>query len=541
MDRRLQGLFAQALTRHREAAGRAALVAVGGYGRGELSPYSDVDVVLVHEPSLRPATVAGLADALWYPLWDDGVPLDHAVRDTVTMRDLAAADLRAATGMLDARHVAGEPDLASAMRSTVLADWRRSARTRLPELFAAGEARAERAGDLAHAAVPDLKEGRGGLRDGGVLRALVATWLVDVPHRAAESYRSDLLDVRDALHLAAGRRGDRLQAELLPDVARLLDTTPDRLDRQVRDLGRRTAHLLQLAWRRVRQVRSGSGAARSGARRPVLVPLAQGVAAANGEVVLDRRARPGEDPGLTLRAASAAATAGLLLAPATAARLAAEAPALPEPWPATVRRSLVRLLAAGPGLVPVWEELDQAGLVDALLPEWGRVRLRPSRSALHRFTVDRHLVETCVEATRLLPEVARPDLLVVAALLHDVGKHDPHGRDHSEVGAELAAGVATRCGFEPGDVDTLDFLVRQHLLLPRTAVHRDLDDPDTVAEVAAVVGDQDRLELLAALTEADARASAPAAWTSWRAGLVHRLVDALRVTLVIGRAARASR
>lgn len=535
MDRRLQRLFAATMSRHREAAGRSALVAVGGYGRGELSPYSDIDVVLVHEPSLRPDTVAALAEALWYPLWDDGVPLDHAVRDTVTMRDLAASDLRAATGILDARHVAGDRDLAVAMRSTVLTDWRSSARTRLPELLAAGEARAALVGDLAHAAVPDLKEARGGLRDGAVLRALVATWLVDVPHRAAESYRSGLLDVRDALHAASGRRGNRLQPELLADVAAALGTTPDDLDREVRDLGRRTAHLLQLTWRRVRQVLSGPGPARSGGRRPELVPLAAGVAAAGGEVVLDRQARVAEDAELGLRAAAAAATAGLLLAPATAARLAAEAPPLPEPWEGPARRTLVRLLASGPGLRPVWEELDQTGVVDALLPEWEPIRLRPSRSALHRFTVDRHLVETCVEATRLLPQVSRPDLLVVAALLHDIGKHDPGGADHSVVGADLARRIAVRWGFDEPDADTVAFLVRHHLLLPRTAVHRDVDDPDTLAGVAAVVGDQDRLDLLAALSESDARAAAPAAWTSWRAGLVHRLVDALRVTLATGR------
>ncbi len=542
MDLRLEQLFAAAMSRHSEAAGRVALVAVGGYGRGELSPYSDIDVVLVHEPSLRGETVAALAESLWYPLWDDGVSLDHSVRDTVSMRDIAASDLRAATGMLDARHVAGEADLSQAMRSTVLGDWRRDARTRLPALAASCAQRAERSGDLAYAAVPDLKESHGGLRDGAVLRALVATWLVDVPHRAGESHRAALLDVRDALHEVAGRRGDRLHPELVPDVAARLGTTPDELARHVRRLGRRTAHLCQLTWRRVDQVLAGParrGGART-ARRPALRRLDDGVAEFGGEVVLDHTARPAEDPWLALRAATLAAEGGLVLAPPTASRLAADAPWLPDPWPEHARRQLVRLLASGPGLVPVWEELDASGLLDQWLPEWDAIRLRASDPAVHRFTVDRHLVETCVQASRLLPEVARPDLLVVAALLHDVGKGDAEGRDHSEVGAPVAAAVARRWGFDDDDAAAVALLVRHHLLLPMTAVRRDIDDPVTLAGVAEAVGDHATLDLLATLTESDARAAAPAAWTSWRAGLVRRLVEALRVSLEEGRPVSAA-
>ncbi len=341
MDLRLEQVMADALARHREAHGRVALVAVGGYGRGELSPYSDIDVVLVHEPSLSGDLVAGLADALWYPLWDDGVPLDHAVRDTVSMRDIASRDLRAATGMLDARHVAGEADLSLALRSTVLGDWRRDARARLPELRQACAQRVERAGDLAHAAVPDLKESGGGLRDGAVLRALVATWLVDVPHRAGEAHRSALLDVRDTLHEVAGRRGDRLHPELIPDVAARLGTSPDALAFHVRDLGRRTAHLAQLTWRRLDQVLA-TPTHRAGprtSRRPALVRLGGGVASLDGEVVLAQAAHPGDDPWLALRAATAAATNGLTLAPSTAARLAATHPELPDPWPDHARRT----------------------------------------------------------------------------------------------------------------------------------------------------------------------------------------------------------
>jgi len=255
--------------------------------------------------------------------------------------------------------------------------------------------------------------------------------------------------------------------------------------------------------------------------------------------VLSPHARPYHDPWLALRAATAAATNGLTLAPSTAARLAASQLPLAETWPDHPRRLLVRLLASGPDLLPVWEELDQCGLVDQWLPEWAGIRLRVSESAVHRFTVDRHLVETCVEASRLMREVARPDLLVVAALLHDLGKHD-QGGDHSAVGAPMAERIALRWGFAAADAHTVALLVRHHLLLHETAVRRDIDDPVTLGRVAALVADDTTLDLLAALSEADARAAAPAAWTSWRAELVRRLVSALRATLAEGRPVSAA-
>ena len=535
IDGRLAELFAAALHQVPAADGRTSLVAVGGYGRGEMSAHSDVDVVLLHAPEVPASVVTALAELVWYPLWDDAVPLDHAVRDTATMRAVAGRDWKAALGMLDARHVAGEQSMTADLRSAVLADWRRGARKRLPQLRQACADRAVRAGELAYAAVPDLKESRGGLRDGVVLRALVATWLVDVPHQQVEENRAALLDVRDALHVASGRRGDRLHPELVADVAAVMGADPDRLDRDVRRRGRRTAHLADVTWRRVEQalVRPSRLPGRR-SRRPQWERLGDGISGLAGEVVLEHAARPTDDPYLSVTAAAVAAERGLLLAPATAARLAEVAPqTLPAPWPEHARRALVRLLAAGPGLVPVWEELDQAGLVDRWLPEWAAIRLRPSESAVHRFTVDRHCIETCVEASARLRSVARPDLLVVAALLHDLGKGI--GGDHSRSGAPVAAAICERLGFGPLDAQTVEFLVGHHLLLPTTATRRDLDDPDSVATVADVVGDHERLALLATLTECDARAAGPKAWTAWRAGLVAALVGAVDATLTRGR------
>jgi [protein-PII] uridylyltransferase len=167
--------------------------------------------------------------------------------------------------------------------------------------------------------------------------------------------------------------------------------------------------------------------------------------------------------------------------------------------------------------------LDQHGLFVRLIPEWAAVRNKPQRNAYHRFTVDRHLLEAAALAAELTGQVERPDLLLVGALLHDVGKGYPG--DHTTVGMEVVHDVATRMGFAPDDVTVLVDLVRHHLLLPDTATRRDLDDPTTIARVADAAGDPVTLHLLGALTEADSRATGPSAWGPWKAGLVADLVE----------------
>ena len=196
---------------------------------------------------------------------------------------------------------------------------------------------------------------------------------------------------------------------------------------------------------------------------------------------------------------------------------------LPVPWPAPARDALVRLLASGPALLPVWETLDEVEGIATFLPEWEQIRLLPHASAIHRFTVDRHVVETCAEAGALIRSVRRPDLLLVAALLHDIGKGSLH--DHSVAGEPLARKVVARMGFTDLDAEVVASLVRWHLLLADLATTRDPDDPATTAELLTHVPDAASLELLRALTEADARAASPAAWTTWRASLVDRLVS----------------
>ncbi|WP_030753566.1 [protein-PII] uridylyltransferase [Streptomyces sp. NRRL F-5135] len=514
----------------------AALVAVGGYGRGELSPRSDLDLLLLHDGSARADAIAALADRLWYPVWDLGLALDHSVRTPAEARRTAAEDLKAQLGLLDARHVAGDLGLVTAVRAQILADWRNTAAKRLPALHELCRERAERQGELRFLLEPDLKEARGGLRDATALRAVAASWLADAPRAGLAEARRRLLDVRDALHLVTGRATDRLALQEQDPVAAelgLLDA--DVLLREVYEAARTVSYASDITWRevgrvlRARSVRPRLRAMLGGRAAPERRPLAEGVVEQDGEAVLARAARPERDPVLPLRAAAAAAQAALPLSPHAVRRLAAVAAPLPVPWPAEARDELVTLLGAGESTVAVWEALDAEGIVGRLLPDWERVRCRPQRNAVHTWTVDRHLVQTAVQAAALTRRVGRPDLLLVSALLHDIGKGWPG--DHAVAGEVIARDVAARIGFDPEDAAVVAAVVRHHLLLIDTATRRDLDDPATVDAVAARVGSLATLELLHALTEADALATGPAAWSSWRASLVDDLVARVAAVL----------
>ncbi len=501
-----------------------ALIAVGGYGRAELAPHSDLDIVLVHDDQLSveaSSSLHALTESLWYPLWDAGTKIDHSVRSFSEMTAAAEADLRVALGLLDIRHLAGDPNLTLRLRTQMLAQWRRTARSRLPDLRALVRQRHESVGELAHASIPDLKEAEGGLRDAVVLKALVATWLIDVPHADLERCRLELLDVRDIVHTLAGRASDRIGPEMWGDLAIAMGYA-DALAAQfrVRELGRRCTHLSRLAWRRARAVVDRPSSP-SAPRRPQLISIAPGIAISADEVVLDAKTRPQDDALLLLRAAAEAAERDIVLAPTTAARLVREGVPLPEPWPAEARELMVRLLAAGRGLLAVWETLEETGALEQILPEWERIRLLPHASAIHRFTVDRHVVETCIEAAAMIRHASRPDVLVVAALLHDIGKGG--SGSHSVEGEPIARAVATRMGFDQESVDVIAMLVRWHLLLSETAATRDPDDPATVGLITAHITSTQTLMLLRTLSEADARAASPQAWTPWRAGLVDQL------------------
>src|SRR5437588_504636 len=459
---------------------------------------------------------------------------DRARRSTQVDRWVAGTDLKVALGLLSARHVAGDPDLTERLRAGALEDWRAAAPARLAELHAAHDERARTSGELAFLLEPDLKEARGGLRDVHVLQAVAAAWVAPAPGPRVRTAYEQILDARHALHEVTGRRLDRLVLEEQDEVARALGLLDgDVLLRMLAGAARTVSYAVDHAFRQSDRLSSrpgaGNGQGRLLRRRPAeRRPLADGVVEQDGEVVLARAADPASDPPLVLRAAAAAAQAGLPLAPRTLDRLT-ECPPLPVPWPAAARDALFSLLGAGQAAVGVWEALDTEGLVTSLIPDWERVRNRPQRNPLHTYTVDRHLAEAAARAAALTREVARPDLLLLAALLHDVGKGWPG--DHSVTGEVVARDVVRRMGLPAADVELVASAVRLHLLLPMVATRRDLDDPVTVKQVATAVGSRALLELLHALAIADGLATGPAAWNDWKATLVADLVRRVEAVL----------
>ncbi|MGH9279853.1 MAG: [protein-PII] uridylyltransferase [Acidimicrobiales bacterium] len=525
-DAWLAGVFGAALDGH--SGHGVALVAVGGYGRAELCPGSDIDVMLLDgtkrrdKPDLR-----RMAERIWYPVWDAGLKLGHAVRTIKEALALASTNLDTATALLDMRLIAGDADVAADLGERAAGQWRARSSKWLAELSASVAKRHQRWGEVAFLLEPDLKEGRGGLRDVHAMRWAEAAQriLLDEDHRTLAGAYETILAARVELQRATQRHTDVLLLQEQDRVAAALgDGDADMLMGRVAAAARTIAWTSDETWRRIEaSLRGPSG--RSAAQDQ---PIGRGLVLREGVVELAPGADLSADPTLVLRAAAAAATAGTRIGRATLDHLAAGTSRLPDPWPDDARRALLRLLGSGTAAIPVMEALDQKGLLVRLLPEWSNVRSQPQRNAYHRFTVDRHLCEAAAGAADLAARVDRPDLLVIGTWLHDLGKGHTDlvaSHDHSEAGAVLVERVAARLGFEPGDVAVLVRLVRHHLLLADAATRRDIQDPATVAAVAEAVGDVGTLELLHALTEADSIATGPAAWSPWKAGLIADLVS----------------
>ena len=505
-----------------------ALVAVGGYGRRELCPGSDLDLILLHRGGRRDrGDLTRRAEQIWYPIWDRGMKLGHAVRTVKDAVALAGSDLNTATSQLDTRLVAGDAELADELARRAGDQWRATASRWLTALRDSVAERHEKAGEVAFLLEPDLKEGRGGLRDVHALHWAEAARriLFEGDDEALHAAHGVVLEVRIELQRRTGKGSDRLLLQEQDAVAQALDDAgADALMARLSSAARTIAWTSDEAWERIGSSLRGPRGRVAAADRQ----LGPGLVLREGLVELSAGADPAHDPGLVLRAAAAAAGAGTAIGRRSLDRLATEAPAgLDGHWTDDVRADLVTLLGAGRAAIAVLEALDQKGLLVRLLPEWAAVRCRPQRNAYHRFTVDRHLCEAAAGAAAHAGEVDRPDLLLIGTWLHDIGKGfvGERGDDHTVAGEVVIEEVATRMGFAADDVAVLVNMVRHHLLLPDVATRRDLDDPATVSSVAAQVEDRRLLGLLHRLTVADSEATGPAAWSPWKAGLVQDLVD----------------
>ncbi|HEX3453764.1 MAG TPA: ACT domain-containing protein [Gaiellaceae bacterium] len=552
-----------------------ALLALGSYGRRELCPGSDVDVLLLHTGGRRARSLTDDASRLWYPLWDAGFILGHAVRTVKEAISLADDEIDALTSVLDMRLLAGDAELAAELvtKAHQLAPRRRS--RMVARLAAAADARFSAPGPIAEMLAPDLKNGAGGLRDvqaagwvGWALAGSEPSGASGAPIAAADgdgwrggtellvvqgylraddvaqmaTHRELLLDARVALHRVTNGRVDQLPLQEQDAVAEMLGV--DDADALLHELGaaaRSVAWITSDLWGRLLSTERGPRGRGTGERL-----VGDHVVLRDGRTAFVQRAVVDTEAVLALAARTAE-----LDVPIDRDSLDLIAQLRTVEWTLPARDDFIALLGAGRGTVAVFETLDHVGLLVRLLPEWRGVRARPQRNAYHRYTVDRHSLEAVVECATLLDpasptgsgfdgEVARRaprDVLLLSALLHDVGKGSPG--DHSVVGVDIARSLMSRIGLDDAAIERVTWLVRHHLLLVDTATRRDLSDEQTITRFGREVADVSTLDALYVLTIGDSVATGSSAWSRSKAMLVRELYLKAAAWIVDGAAETA--
>ncbi len=566
VDRWIEEVFLRAYMGGSENTEGIALLAVGGYGRKELYPHSDLDILLVCNDD---TDIAEVADAIWYPIWDQGIKLDHAVRTPGSVIVTAREDSRVLLGLLDARHLVGDRRISKRTIDMVNKLWMDEATMLLPGILDEATSRHSKFGDLAFLLEPDLKESRGGLRDVAMLRCLVRSdsYLEGAlnMHRIKSAHEF-LAEVRVELHRNSARPGECLHVQEQDQIARVLHIeSADDLMARVADAGRAiTANYDALVHRM--SIPKMSLRNRIGQSLFSLLPWKHTISLSDigkteqlepgilvrhieskvgfqyREIVLehtdDKHAMPNQASSssdylsLPFRASAASSEHHIPLSPAAIKTISNVRPLPDQAWPREVLESFLRVVRSGDEAITTLEILEQENILSHYIPEWEIVRNLRQHNAYHRYTVDRHLLETAVRSGELCSEEyswQEATILIVSALLHDIGKGLPG--DHSTNGARLARKIAIRMGLVEPSVSMIGILVRHHLLLPDLATRRDIHDPATSEKVITAFPDITILELAEILAKADGEATGPLAWGPWKEGLVHDLVRIARMRL----------
>ena len=531
MDRALEALAADTIA----VDGSVALVAVGGYGRGHLSPYSDIDLLILSRGGESGVDRQRLR-AFTYALWDAGWQIGHALRSPRKAVEFASKDLPAATSILTARMIAGDAAVFEdfeVRRDRWLARRRRPLLRRVMDDARLRHREAERAG---WALAPELKEDVGGLRDVHTLGWMEAIAGSPEFGPALERPAGVLLAAREGLHATLRRKSDKLHIELQPEVARRMagpDGDADAMMTEVHAAARDIEYTLTLAMEELSH-RVLSGPRRSGSSTVIssTIRLEDNALRLVGNAV---------DVTASLELLAAHAATGHRIALDTLRKMAlAFERAEPGPWSDEQRSAFLELLRGTQGPAAL-ELLDHLHGWAVLLPEWSRIRGRPQHDPYHRYTVDGHSFAAVGALTSCLAEAVPSNhadeigdlsTLYVGTLLHDIGKGTAH--DHSVEGTTIAAAVARRMGMSDPEVTEVTDLVRHHLLLPDTATRRDLDDGSVIKAVIAKARDARRLRQLYLLAIADGRATGPHAWNEWKASLVADLVNRALLALETG-------
>ncbi|HZF42891.1 MAG TPA: [protein-PII] uridylyltransferase [Sphingomonadaceae bacterium] len=559
---------------NRTAGERVAVVALGGWGRAEMARHSDVDILFL-SPGRRNAWVEQRVETMLYLLWDLGLKLGHQSASVDEMLRLATDDMSVRTALLEARPVCGDgallDDLAARFAAEVQAD---TAPDFVAAKLAERNARHVRVGDSRYVVEPDVKNGKGGLRDLHTLlwigkyafRVRRAPELVDRGlFTRAELRRFGRAErffwsVRCHLHVLTGRAEERLGFEAQREIAARMHFA----DRPGKSAVER---FMQFYFRQARTVGHLSGVflaeldesfAPKGSRFgfPALIESFRRRTARLSPFVLDRGriAAPADEvftaePVRLLQLFALADQHGLEVHPRTMRLAARDARlvdgALREDAAANALFLDVLTSPRDPG-APL-SGLNEAGILGRFVPDFGRIVAQMQFDMYHHYTVDEHTIRALdllsrIErgllkedhplATALFRQVQLRRALFVAVFLHDIAKG--RGGDHSELGEAVARQLCPRFGLEPAESETVAWLVRHHLLMARTAFKRDLADPKTIADFAAVVQSPERLRLLMILTSVDIAAVGPGTWTAWKRQLLRTLYDRAEETLRLG-------
>ncbi len=537
--------------------GQVAILALGGYGRRELFPFSDIDLMILYHEDVE-EQVGTVADAILYPLWDTGLEVGHGVRTIARSMQQAKEDYFFQVAMLDARCIHGSQVLFDKLLGEYREQFISGHRERfVEEMKEHRQRRRARFGSHSFLLEPHIKEGKGGMRD---IQSMF--WVAHVVFglRSLDDFgdaglmiedeRADFLEswdalvqLRNRLHYFSRRKNDQLYFELQEEVAEALGYTVKDGVLGVEQFMRDTyAHMENVAvatdlfFDHVDEV---LGLVRRGS---VSVPdkvVEKGVEVRRNRVHLTALPRQiASKPQLLMRAFLASARSGVPLHHRTRKLISSSLPLVDDKMRSSPRMSkaLVSILEHSLDVFGTLEVMLETGLLSAYIPEFVKIETLAQHDIYHIYTVDRHSLQAVAELRQVVTEephvydmVGMSSMLFLAALLHDIGKGS--GRDHSEEGAEVAAVIARRMCFSEEEIDCLSFLIRYHLFVPENALRRDLNDVAFIQRCAETIGDVGRLSMLYLLSVADSRATGPSAWSEWKATLMQELYFKVRSVL----------
>jgi [protein-PII] uridylyltransferase len=539
------------------AGERLAVAAVGGYGRAELAPYSDVDLLFLY-PYKRTAHTEQMIEFLLYRLWDLDLKVGQATRSTDDCVRFARSDLQVCTSLLEARFLWGEgavfDEFEARFEGEVVAG---RSRVFVEAKLTERDARHQRTGDSRYLLEPNVKESKGGLRD---LQTLF--WLGRFLYRIEEptelvghgvlnqatlrqfgKARRFLWAVRCHLHYLTGRPEERLTFDLQPEVARRMgyrdrksSSSVERFMKHYYLVAKEVGALTRIFCAALEEQhrRPRIGLARFGfGRRRIDEMIIQGKRIAPATPDLFER-----QPIAMLQLFQLAQERDLDIHPValravTQSLRRVDAELREDP---AANALFLTMLTARKDPSIVLRRMNEAGLLGRFLPEFGRVVAQMEHSLYHVYTIDEHtiraigvlhqietgqLADELPLATSLMPKVLSRTELHVALLFHDLGK--ARGGDHSEIGAQMVRRAGPRLGLTDEQIETVSWLVRHHLLLSRVAFKRDIEDPKTVSDLVEIVQSPERLRLLLVLTAADIRAVGPNVWNGWKGQLLRDL------------------